>query len=175
MAPRPWAARIISCSKASRMQSIDGTGVSRNPKLERVLSYIMSVAVTMVLSPIIGFLGGITWYLAGGKSSGEGFFFFGFASCALIIWKMPDLLFKLLKIMGSKLTEPVLSCVQFGSVGALLIGGVMTAGILFLGHTRPEWWDFETIGPLMIVGFGALGFVGWRIGLGRCGCRKPHS
>jgi len=132
---------------------------------ERLLSRVAAIVLALVISPVIGLLSGIAWFEAGGKDSGGiAGFIVGIAVFALLVWKAGSLLQKVFERTRAGLPEPIASCLLFGVVGAVMLGGGMAAGILLLGHTRPEGWDFDRI-PLWIgVGFMVFGVAGFVVG-----------
>jgi hypothetical protein len=110
-------------------------------------------------------LGGIAWFVAGGKDSGGiAGFFIGIAVFSLLVWKSGTLFQKAFEAAHARQSEPIASCLLFGVVGSLLLGGGMAAGILLLGHTRPIGWDFDRIPLLMGVGFMVFAIAGFVVG-----------
>ncbi len=91
----------------------------------------------------------------------------GIATSVLVVWKSGGQFRRLLIAMRSKLPEPVHSCIEFGVLGGLLFGGVMIAGILLLGHTRPVGWDFDRVLPSMGLGFALFLLGGLPVGIWR--------
>jgi len=136
--------------------------VNLNP--ERALSYVIAIAIGLVLSPIMGFIGGIVWYEAGGSPPGDTFAdCVGFASFALTVWKLPRLIGKGLEIIRSDMPEPIFSCIEFGTAAALFAGCAMVTVVFLLGHMRPEGWDFMIL-PVMLLAFGMFALIGRRVG-----------
>lgn len=135
-------------------------------ELDRVLSSIAAVVLGLVLSPVIAVLGFIVWYEAGGKNSGGIFAsVVGIAAFILIVWKSGGILRRILERARSTFPEPIQSCIEFSVVGAFLFGGVMLAGILLLGHTRPIGWEFDRVLPSMALGFAVFFVAGLPVGL----------
>lgn len=108
----------------------------------------------LVLSPIIGLVSGVLWYELGGKNSGGIVAFIaGIATFGLIVWKSGNVFEKILGVLRATLPKPISSCIEFGVAASFVVGGVMAATILLLGHTRPEGLDFDRIPLAMGVGF----------------------
>jgi ABC-type multidrug transport system permease subunit len=91
----------------------------------------------------------------------------GLAVSIVVAWKLGGVLRKLAALVGSRLPEPFLSCIEFGVAGSVLLGGLMLATILLLGHARPAGWDFQNVLPLMVLGFGLFLVAGLTVGLWR--------
>ena len=137
----------------------------KNVTAERLFSRLAAIILALVISPVIGLLSGVAWFEAGGKDSGGlAGFIVGIAVFALFVWKAGPLFQRAFEASRTRLAEPIASCVLFGVVGALLLGGGMTAGILLLGHTRPVGWDFDRIPVWMGVGFVVFGVAGFVVG-----------
>lgn len=134
-------------------------------KAERVVTRVAGVAFALVVSPVIGFVSAIAWFEAGGTDSGGiAGIVAGIAVFTLIVWKSGALFQRAFDTAHARLSEPIASCLLFGAVGALLFGGVMLAGILLLGHTRPVGWDFDRIPHLMALGFTVFAVAGLAVG-----------
>lgn len=132
---------------------------------ERLLGQLAAIVLAFAISPIVGFVGSIAWYEAGGKDSpGIAGLIVGVAFFALMVWKGRLLLQKTFMVMRIRLPEPLASCTLFGVAGSVLLGGGMAAGILLLGHMRPEGWDFNRIPLWMGVGFVIFAFAGYLVG-----------
>jgi hypothetical protein len=91
----------------------------------------------------------------------------GILTFILIVWKSGTWFRKLLNLVLSGVHEPMRSCLEFGLLGALIVGGAALAAILFLGHTRPAGWELNRLPELMGVGFAIFFIVGLRVGLDR--------
>ncbi len=139
------------------------TGTDGEP--ERLLSRIASVALALVIAPVVGVVGGVAWSETADKNSGTlAALILGIAVFALLVWKGSPLLQRLFQAAGASLPEPVASSLLFGVIGAILPGGGMAALILVLGHTRPEGWDFDRIPIWMGAGFVVFAVIGFVIG-----------
>jgi hypothetical protein len=135
---------------------------------ERFLSHVVAVVLAFVVSPVIGLFSAIAWFEAGGKDSGGiAGFVVGIAVFTLLVWKSGTLFERVFEPARARLSEPISSCLLFGVVGALLLGGIMLTGILLLGHTRPMGWDFDRIPLLMGLGFMVFAVAGFVVGLRR--------
>jgi hypothetical protein len=120
------------------------------------------------LSPVLGFIGAILWgYVVGETFSGIALIVVGIVAFVLILWKVPSVISRVLEGFRSRLPEPIYSCVEFGVSGAFFIGGLMLAGIVLLGHMRPESLDWDRILPVMGIGFLVCSLIGWSIGVAR--------
>jgi hypothetical protein len=91
----------------------------------------------------------------------------GLSVATLTVLKSGGVFRNLLVGVRTRIPEPAHSCIEFGVVGALLFGGIMLAGILLLGHTRPTGWDFNRVLPSMAVGFTLFLIGGLPVGLWR--------
>jgi hypothetical protein len=148
--------------------------------VDRRLFFIVRVVLGLILFPVVTLLMAavFTELLTAAKLSenheNSGLLFVtiasaivGIATSVLIVWKSGGLFRKLLVSMRSKLPEPVHSCIEFGVLGGLLFGGIMVAGILLLGHTRPAGWDFNRVLPSMGLGFALFLLGGLPVGIWR--------
>ena len=140
---------------------------------EGVLSRVAAVILALVISPVIGLLSAIAWFEAGWQDSGGiAGFIVGMVVFAFLAWKGGSLLQKAFETARGRLSEPTASCMLFGLVGALVLGGGMAAGILLLGHTRPIGWDFDKIPLWMGVGFVVFAVAGFVVGRRRQGITR---
>jgi hypothetical protein len=106
-------------------------------------------------------MGSIAWFAAGGTySSSIAGGIAGISVFTLIVWKFGTLFEEGFQIVQTALSEPIASCLLFGLVGSFLLGGVLLAAILLLGHTRPMGWDFTRIPLLIVFGFLLFGLLG---------------
>lgn len=83
----------------------------------------------------------------------------GLIASVLAARKSTGVLRQILEAGRPRAHEPLASCIEFGVAGAVLAGGVMLAGILFLGHARPSGWSLERtpfwMGISLVVGMAA--------------------
>lgn len=148
-----------------RLLAADESEVRNLMIAERLLARVAAIVLALVISPVIGLLSGIAWFEAGGKNSGGiAGFIVGIVVFSLLVWKSDTLLQKAFETAHARLSEPIASCLLFGVVGSLLLGGGMAAGILLLGHTRPIGWDFDRIPLLMGVAFIVFAVAGLFVG-----------
>jgi hypothetical protein len=151
----------------------------RSP-LDRILSLVVPVVVAIVLFPIATLIVAMTLtkilvavdlyenHVVGGlalaAASGA---IVGLAVSIVVVRKLGGVLRKLGALVGSRLPEPFMSCIEFGVTGSALLGGLMLTIILLLGHARPAGWDFQNVLPMMGLGFALFLVVGLPVGLWR--------
>jgi hypothetical protein len=148
--------------------------------IDRRLFFIVRVVLGLIAFPIVTLLvamGLTEGLIAVGRSEGHevgGILFatisgviIGLATSVFIGWKSDVMFRKSLVLLRTGLREPVVSCIEFGVVGALLFGGVMLAGILLFGHARPASWSFDRIPTWMALGSAIFVVVGLPVGLWR--------
>jgi hypothetical protein len=152
----------------------------RGTPLDRGLSLLARVALGLAVFPVVTLLVAAVVAealvaLGISQSHVEGEIAFmavfsiltGLAVSVLLVRKSGRVFRRALDLARAKLPEPVRSCVRFGILGALLSGGIMVAGILLLGHTRPIGWDFNHVLPSMALGFAVFVIGGLPVGLWR--------
>jgi hypothetical protein len=156
--------------------------------IDRRLFFIARVVLGLIVFPIVTLLVamGLTEVLvAVGRSENHevgGVVFasisgviVGLTTSVLIGWKSGVIFRKSLVLLRTGLREPVVSCIEFGVVGALLFGGVMLVGILLLGHARPVGWSFDRIPTWMALGSAIFLIGGSPVGLWRKPRRSPSA
>jgi hypothetical protein len=151
-------------------KNCDSIRISESPSMvnpvnyERVVALMLSVTAALVLSPIVGLLTGMAWFSTFGfPGSDFAPLIAAFGAFILIVWKGPRLFRKLLQSVWHTGHRLVFSCISLGLTGAVLVGGLMFAGILFLGHTRPQGLDFNSIPLGMGFGFVVSVIVGFPV------------
>jgi hypothetical protein len=135
-------------------------------KYEGAVSTIMSVALGLLVSPVVGFIGGIAWYaVAGLRGIGLATLVVSGAAFVIIVWKSSGLLRPTLGNVLRRLPGSVNACIGLGAAGSFLVGTFMFAGIVLLGHARPTGWNFNIILPSMGLGFVVFFVAGWTVRL----------
>jgi hypothetical protein len=142
-------------------------GMEEHPamKFESLASVAFSVMLALVVAPAAGLIGGLAWYaIGGGGQSALVFFLISVPVFACTIWKTHGFFRKSLGRVGATLPEPVYSGVVLGLVGASVLGGGILAGILILGHTRPDSLNTSNIPLALGLGFLMFLVVGFAVG-----------
>lgn len=148
--------------------------------VDRILSLVVPVVVAIVLFPIATLLVAMMLtkilvavglyekhMVMGLVLAGVSGAMVGLAVSIVVARKFGGALRKLGVLIGPRLPEPFMSCIEFGVAGSALLGGLMLTIILLLGHARPAGWDFQYVLPMMGVGFALFVVVGLPVGLWR--------
>lgn len=88
-------------------------------------------------------------------------------SMGLICWYVPRLIRGMLTGIERRCPTPVYGFVEWGTAGALLVGGAIFMIILIFGHSRPDGWNFDVAWPLSGAAFVLCGWAGFRDGARR--------
>ena len=142
---------------------------------EDVVPLLVSVVAGLVSFPVIMFLSAAGLFQVGlgpvlATAVGA---VVGVAGFVLIVWKSGRVLRGFLGFIRSRLPEPLHTCIEFGGIGAFVVGSLMLAVILLLGHARPQGWEISGVLPAAGVGCGTGVALGFLVGLDRRRRRRP--